>query len=111
MTPEPVAEPTRVPTDWIDEQVDFILSKQLPSGAILSTGTKITPYFANIVALGLLYASASSTHVFYAPGVAQLWPIVFGVVAPSDPKAVSGWSQFSSPYGWFLLGRLLGSGP
>ena len=56
MTPEPVAEPTRVPTDWIDEQVDFILSKQLASGAILSTGTKITPYFANIAALGLLAA-------------------------------------------------------
>ncbi|RYV52071.1 MGH1-like glycoside hydrolase domain-containing protein [Pengzhenrongella frigida] len=274
MTPEPAA----APASWITEQVDFILSKQLASGAILSTGTKITPYFANIAALGLLaadtaparagvlswmswyldhrnaaapnvpaqsvfdyvldpatgietptgdfdsvdsyasttlnlayrayasgdptlqgfveanigtyeaianlttygapigvriesgpeagltiakptyavaytmdnsevysgladfaaletllgrtaqatyyaswaestraaivaklwnptndnwdasYASPSSTDVFYAPGVAQLWPIIFGVVAPSDPKAVAGWGQFSASF-------------
>jgi hypothetical protein len=274
VTPNPAA----VQASWISEQVDFILSKQLPSGAILSTGTKITPYFANIAALGLLaadtaqaragvrswmgwylghrnvaatnvpaesvfdyvydpatgaetptgdfdsvdsyastalnlayrayasgdpalqsfvaanigtyeaianlttygaptgvriesgpeagltiakptyavaytmdnsevysgladfaaletllgrsaqatyyaswaestraaivaklwnptngnwdasYASPSSTGVFYAPGVAQLWPIIFAVVAPSDPKAISGWSQFSASF-------------
>ncbi|WP_407343094.1 MGH1-like glycoside hydrolase domain-containing protein [Pengzhenrongella phosphoraccumulans] len=274
MTPNPAV----VQASWISEQVDFILSKQLPSGAILSTGTKITPYFANIAALGLLaadtataragvrswmgwylghrnaaatnvpaesvfdyvydpatgaetatgdfdsvdsyastalnlayrafasgdpalqsfvaanigtyeaianlttygaptgvriesgpeagltiakptyavaytmdnsevysgladfaaletllgrsaqatyyaswaastqaaivaklwnptngnwdasYASPSSTSVFYAPGVAQLWPIIFGVVAPSDPKAASGWGQFSASF-------------
>ncbi|HEY8718871.1 hypothetical protein [Pengzhenrongella sp.] len=55
MTPDPAA----VQASWITEQVDFILSKQLASGAILSTGTKITPYFANIAALGLLAADTA----------------------------------------------------
>ncbi|MBG6107399.1 hypothetical protein [Frigoribacterium sp. CG_9.8] len=46
-----------VPTSWVDEQVNFILSEQLSSGAILSVGgAKITPYFANIAALGLIKA-------------------------------------------------------
>lgn len=40
------------------------------------------------------YANASDTDVFYAQGTAQLWPIIFGVVAPTDPKAISGWGQF-----------------
>ena len=40
------------------------------------------------------YANPSNTDVFYAQGTAQLWPIIFGVVAPTDPQAISGWSQF-----------------
>ena len=51
-----------VPVSWIDEQVSFILSEQLESGAILSVGgTKITPYFANIAALGLIAADTSAS--------------------------------------------------
>lgn len=42
------ADPTAVPASWITEEVDFILSMQLANGAIFSTGTTITPWFANI---------------------------------------------------------------
>lgn len=52
---------TAVSPTWITEQVNFLLSKQLPSGAILGTGTKITPYFANIGALGLLAANTTAS--------------------------------------------------
>jgi hypothetical protein len=51
---------TAVSPAWITKQVKFLLSKQLPSGAILGTKTRISPYFANIGALGLL---AANTHV------------------------------------------------
>lgn len=48
------------------------------------------------------YANPSNTSVFYAQGTAQLWPIIFGVVAPTDSKATSGWSQFSASYpAWY----------
>jgi len=42
---------------WIDEQVSFISTHQLASGAILSTDTKINPYFANNATLGLINAN------------------------------------------------------
>ncbi|MGV8968003.1 MAG: hypothetical protein ACOH2F_17220 [Cellulomonas sp.] len=57
MNPTPAA----IQVSWVGEQVDFLLSKQLPSGAILSTGTKITPYFANIAALGLVAADTAAS--------------------------------------------------
>jgi hypothetical protein len=44
------------------------------------------------------YANSSNTNIFYAQGVAQLWPIIHGVVTPTDPKATSGWAQFSASY-------------
>ena len=48
------------------------------------------------------YANTSNTNVFYAQGTAQLWPIIFGVVGPADPKAMSGWAQFSASYpNWY----------
>jgi hypothetical protein len=48
------------------------------------------------------FANSSSIDVFYAQATAQLWPILYGVVSPSDPKAVSAWSQFSAAYPtWF----------
>ena len=46
---------------WINEQVDFVLAKQLESGAILSTGTRISPYFANISAVGLIAADTRAS--------------------------------------------------
>lgn len=53
------AAPT-IPADWVDEQVDFILSKQLDDGAILGVTRvgyiDINPYFSNIAALGLVAA-------------------------------------------------------
>lgn len=50
-----------VSATWIQEQVDFILSKQVPSGAILGTGTKISPYFGNEAAIGLLEANTPAS--------------------------------------------------
>jgi len=47
---------------WINEQVDFVLSKQLQDGAILGTGTRISPYFANIAAFGLIAADTRASH-------------------------------------------------
>ena len=52
---------TAVSPTWITEQVNLLLSKQLTSGAILGTGTKITPYFANIGALGLVAANTTAS--------------------------------------------------
>lgn len=44
------------------------------------------------------YLNPSGTSVFYPEGVVQLWPIIFGVVAPTDPKATAGWSQFTTSF-------------
>ena len=44
------------------------------------------------------YLNTSDTDVFYAQGVAQLWPILDGVVTPADAKAVSGWNQFEASW-------------
>ena len=52
---------TAVSPNWITEQVNFLLSRQLSSGAILGTGTKITPYFGNIGALGLVAANTTAS--------------------------------------------------
>ena len=57
----PAAASAAVPPTWISEQVDFLLSRQLPSGAILGAGTKITPYFANIGAFGLVKADTTAS--------------------------------------------------
>lgn len=54
-----------IPEEWIDEQVDFILSKQLDDGAILGVTRSgyidINPYFSNIAALGLLAADTTAS--------------------------------------------------
>lgn len=57
------------------------------------------------------YANASDTDVFYAQGTAQLWPIIFGVVAPNDPKAISGWAQFSASFPRWYEGGIPDSYP
>ncbi len=44
------------------------------------------------------YLNPSNTDVFYAQGAAQLWPILDGVVAPTDAKAVAGWTQFQASW-------------
>lgn len=51
------------------------------------------------------YANASDPKIFYAQATVQVWPILFGVVAPKDPKAVAGWNQFNSTWpSWFNNG-------
>lgn len=55
----PSSAQAAVPASWVDEQVAFILGNQLASGAITSFDTKITPYFANVAALGLLDANTA----------------------------------------------------
>lgn len=54
-----------IPEAWIDEQVDFILSKQLDDGAILGVTRSgyidINPYFNNIATLGLLAADTAES--------------------------------------------------
>ena len=57
----PVSASAAVPPSWVDEQVAFVLSEQLASGAITSFDTKITPYFANIAALGLVEANTAAS--------------------------------------------------
>ena len=57
------------------------------------------------------YANSSNTDVFYAQGTAQLWPIIFGVVAPTDPKAISGWAQFSASHPTWYEGVIPDSYP
>ena len=57
------------------------------------------------------YGNASNTNVFYAQGTAQLWPIIFGVVEPTDPKAISGWAQFSASYPKWYAGETPDSYP
>ncbi len=57
------------------------------------------------------YANSSNTNVFYAQGTAQLWPIIFGVVEPTDPKAISGWAQFSASYPKWYAGETPDSYP
>jgi len=57
------------------------------------------------------YANPSNTDVFYAQGTAQLWPIIFGVVAPTDPKAISGWTQFSASHPKWYAGVIPDSYP
>lgn len=41
----------------VDEQVAYILSRQVASGAILTTDSSINPYFANQAAIGLVAAN------------------------------------------------------
>ena len=52
------------------------------------------------------FANASNIGVFYAQATAQLWPILYGVVAPTDPKAISAWSQFSAAYPTWYSGGI-----
>ena len=52
------------------------------------------------------YANSSNIGVFYAQATAQLWPILYGVVAPSDPKAISAWGQFTAAYPTWFEGGL-----
>lgn len=48
------------------------------------------------------YLNSSDTDVFYAQGTAQLWPILDGVVAPTDARAVAGWTQFLASWpAWY----------
>ena len=57
------------------------------------------------------FANPSNPDVFYAQGTAQLWPIVFGVVAPSDPRALAGWGQFVASFPTWYSGTLPDSYP
>lgn len=57
----PAPAQAAVPANWVGEQVTFILGEQLASGAITSFDTKITPYFANVAALGLLNANTAAS--------------------------------------------------
>ncbi|HEY8718870.1 hypothetical protein [Pengzhenrongella sp.] len=57
------------------------------------------------------YANPSSTDVFYAQGTAQLWPIIFGVVTPNDPRARAGWAQFVASFPRWFDGALPDSYP
>ncbi|MBC7594117.1 MAG: hypothetical protein H7288_09295 [Kineosporiaceae bacterium] len=57
----PASANAAVPPSWVDEQVSFVLGEQLASGAITSFDTKITPYFANIAALGLIEANTAAS--------------------------------------------------
>lgn len=57
-TPPSAAIPAKA---WTHQQVEFIRSKQLEGGAILSTGTRISPYFANIAASGLIAANTTAS--------------------------------------------------
>ena len=52
------------------------------------------------------YGNESDTNVFYAQAIAQLWPTLYGVVAPNDPKAISAWNQFSASYPTWYDGTL-----
>lgn len=57
------------------------------------------------------YANPSNTDVFYAQSTAQLWPIIFGVVAPTDPRARAGWGQFVASFPHWYGGELPDSYP
>ena len=57
------------------------------------------------------FANPSDTDVFYAQGAAQLWPIIFGVVAPNDPRALAGWAQFTGSFPAWSEGALPDSYP
>ena len=57
----PTSAQAAVPVSWVDEQVNFVLGEQVASGAITSFDTKITPYFANIAALGLVEANTAAS--------------------------------------------------
>ena len=57
----PTSANAAVPLSWVDEQVNFVLGEQLASGAITSFDTRITPYFANIAALGLIEANTAAS--------------------------------------------------
>lgn len=47
------------------------------------------------------YANPSGPN-FYPGASAQLWPILYGVVEPDDPRAVSAWQSFNANYPtWF----------
>ncbi|MBO1737320.1 hypothetical protein [Leifsonia sp. TF02-11] len=50
-----------VPSSWITEQVNFITSKQLPSGAIVGANSLVMPYFANVAAIGLIDANTATS--------------------------------------------------
>ena len=50
-----------VPSSWITQQVNFILSKQLPSGAIVGAENLVMPYFGNVGAIGLIAANTSAS--------------------------------------------------
>lgn len=38
----------------------------------------------------------STMTVFYADAVAQIWPILYGVVTPTSPQALAGWASFTT---------------
>ena len=51
------------------------------------------------------YGNTSNTGVFYAQATAQVWPIIFGVVDPTDPKAIAGWNAFTAAWPtWYSNG-------
>jgi hypothetical protein len=41
---------------------------------------------------------AHPTRSFYPDAAAQVWPVLYGVVAPDDEKAVAAWKAFTSAY-------------
>lgn len=49
-----------VPATWVDEQVAFVLSKQLGDGAIVGANSFVKPYFSNVGAIGLIAANTSA---------------------------------------------------
>lgn len=57
------------------------------------------------------FANPSNTSVFYPQATVQLWPIIYGVVNPTDPKAISSWSQFSGSYPKWYAGETPDSYP
>lgn len=57
------------------------------------------------------FANSSNTSVFYPQATVQLWPIIYGVVNPTDPKAISSWAQFSASYPKWYAGETPDSYP
>jgi hypothetical protein len=57
------------------------------------------------------FANPSNTSVFYPQATVQLWPIIYGVVNPTDPKAISSWAQFSASYPKWYAGETPDSYP
>lgn len=52
------------------------------------------------------FGENSDISIFYAGATAQLWPILYGVIAPTDTKAISTWKQFSVAYPTWYSGGI-----
>ncbi|WP_144276788.1 hypothetical protein [Parenemella sanctibonifatiensis] len=83
------ADPGFDASGWIEEQEDFIISKQVPSGALRGpTQYELQPYFGNWAAQGL--AAANSSRSREALGNYIQWFLDHMNTAEEDPYGIPG---------------------